>query len=527
MSLDYRNIGVLFSLNSLNVVLNVVISTMMVYLFGTSAEVEAFFAASVLGTAVSRFVNTGQLVEIIVARYHRIKQEVSPQAAMSVVATLSNYMVGIALLLVILFVASGTSIVNLLVPGFENTTKYQVWQIFCITGFLMPFQIATNIFQGMLNAENVYGKVEFTGTVSQVINIVILLVWGREGNVTSLVVALTISVLAQFATTIYYLRQLGYKHSWLFRNSHFPLSELARTLSATSTYMVSVQIYIFIFNAGLSLLPAGTFAVYRYAELIYGKVANIFLMPISTVFFNEINRFIIQNNGQLVKSYVSKNLNFSYFIGFLILLPFWAGGQYLIWTLWGGVKFNAHDVQSVYELLCLFFAAMICTGPYMIFRKLAVAVTPPELQNYYWSIIHVISATIGYFIIRSLGFEGVLIQVFLHNALMTAVPMLTIWFWKRDYFGFYEFKEIVKITFSFLIGIGFIWGIHPYWQVMSAYSKLMSLLIGVGLSITSLAIFMGCSLWLKVEEIRIIQEKIFNRLKAKIEDNTTYQDINH
>lgn len=485
----------------------------MVYLFGTSAEVEAFFAASVLGTTVSRFVNTGQLVEIIVARYYQIKQEVSPQAAMSVVATLSNYMVGIAFLLVLAFVTSGTGIVNLLVPGFEDTTKYQVWKIFCITGFLMPFQIATNIFQGMLNAENIYGKVEFTGTVSQVVNIVILLIWGREGNAASLVIALTISVLAQFGTVVYYLQQLGYRHSWLLHNPHFPLQDLVRMLSATSAYMVSVQIYTFIFNAALSLLPAGTFAIYRYAELIYGKVANVFLMPISTVFFNEINRFITQNNGQLVKNYVAKNLNFSYFVGFLILLPFWAGGQYLIWTLWGGIKFNAQDVKSVYELLCVFFAAMICSGPYMIFRKLAVSVTRPELQYYFWSIVQVISATIGYLMIQNFGFNGVLIHLFLHNVLMASVPMLTVWFWKRGYFGFYEFREIVKITFALIIGLIAVWSIHNYWQEFMVYDKLTSLFIGICLAITALLVFISCSLLFKVDEIQLIRTKVLNRIK--------------
>lgn len=526
MSLDYRNIGVLFSLNTVNVLLNVVISTLMVYLFGTSSQVEAFFAATVLGTTVSRFVNTGQLVEIIIARYHRIKQEVNPTAAMSVVATLSNYMVGIAFLLVIGFVASGTWIVNLLVPGFEAGTKHQVWQIFCITGFLMPFQIATNLFQGLLNAENIYGKVEFTATISQIINLLILLIWGRDGDAFILVIALVISVLAQFGTIVYYLRQIGYQHAWLFRNPHFPLRELVKTLSATSTYMISVQIYTFIFNAALSLLPAGSFAIYRYAELIYGKVANIFLIPISTVFFNEINRFITQNNGQLVKNYVSKNLNFSYFIGFLLLLPFWAGGKYLIWTLWGGIKFNAQDVISVYELLCVFFLAMIWSGPYMIFRKLAVSVTPPELLYYYWSVIHVISATIAYFLIRTLGFDGVLIQLFVHSFFMAAVPMLTVWFWKKTYFGFYEWPEFFKISFALSIGIGCIWIVRDYWQEMVKYDKTISFLIGAGLSFISLFIFVSICLLLKVEEIGLIQSKILGRIKTKIGNETPYEDLN-
>ncbi len=513
MSLDYRNIGVLFSLNTLNIILNVAVSTLTVYIFGTSAQVEAFFAASLLGTAVSRFVNTGQLIEIVVSRYHRVKQEAGKNAAMSIIATLCNYMTGIALLLTLVFVASGTGIINLLVPGFTEETKWGIWQIYCITGFLMPIQIATNLFQGLLNAENIYGKVEFTNTISLITNILILVVWGTSENVTSLILGLFISVLAQFFTTIYYLRQIGYQHSWLLRNPYFPLRDLVRTLSATSTYMVSVQLYIFIFNAALSLLPPGSFAIYRYAEIIYGKVASVFMLPISTVFFNEINRLLNQNNGQSIKAFVSKNLNFSFFIGFMILLPFWAGGKYLLWTLWGGAKFNSHDVTAVYELLCIFFLSMIWSGPYMIYRKLAVSVVRPEILYYYWSIIHVISALIGYATIRTLGFNGVMLQVFVHNFLMSLVPILTVWYWKRVYLGLYELREIAKITLALLVGTGVVWSLNNYWGEVFDYDKIKSFFVGFLLITVASFVYIGSNLLLKVHDIKLISSKISNRIK--------------
>lgn len=512
MSLDYRNIATLLSINILNVILNIINSTLMVYFFGTSSEIEAFFAASVLGTSVSRFVNTGQLVEVVVARYHRTKVEVSAEAAMSIVATLANYIVGIALVLVVVFIASGTDVINLLVPGFKLTTKEQVWQIFCFTGFLLPIQIATNVFQGMLNAENIYGKTEFTSTISQLVHVLILCIWGRNGDIRSLIAALFISVLAQFGTVVYYLKHIRYCHTWLFRNPHFPLHELSSTLLATSTYMGGVQVYTFIFNAALSLLPAGTYALFRYAELIYGKVANIFLIPVSTVFFNEINRLIHQNNGQLVKAFVAKNLNFSYFIGFLILIPFGAGGQYLIWTLWGGIKFNAQDVESVYQLLCVFFAAMICTGPYMIYRKLAVSVTNPELQYYFWSVVHVLSALFSYVIIQTFGFTGVLIHLFTHSTFMALVPLLTVLVKKKAYFGFYERVEVLKITFAFLVSIGVGWLAKGYWQAISHYNKLVSFFIGTSLASLAILVFVGICLLLKVTDLQIIIKKIGKRI---------------
>ncbi|TAH08115.1 MAG: hypothetical protein EAZ14_10400 [Runella slithyformis] len=508
MNLDYRNIGKLFSLNTLNVLLSIVYSTLTVYYFGTSEQIEAFFAASVLGTAISRFVQTGQLVEIVVPRYHKVKQEIGPQAAMSVIATLCNFMVGIAFLLVLVFILGRTWVVNLLVPGFAMPTKELVWQIFCWTGFLMPIQIATNLFQGMLNAENIYGKVEFTNTISLFITVSILAVWGQDGNVMALVIGLILSVLAQFATTVYYLRQVGYRHSFSFVNPHFPLRDLFQAIVATSSYMGSVQIYTFVFNAALSLLPAGTFAIYRYAEVIYGKVANVFMIPVSTVFFNEINRFINQDNGQLVRGFVVKNLNLSYFLGFLILLPFLAGGQYFIWTLWGGSKFNAQDVQRVYGLLCVFFAIMIISGPYMIFRKLAVSVAHPNFLYGAWAVAHLFSCALGYWLMQVWGIAGLMMQVFAHSFLMMLIPIYAVYRNKAHYIGLHNPTETFKVTVAAAVAALAAWGAGTIWVGFANYGKLSSLLVsGLLASITVLA-FVGSSLYLKVQELEIVRKKI-------------------
>ena len=515
MNLDYRNIGVLFSLNSLNVLLNIAYSTLTVYYFGTSPSVAAFFAATVLGTAVSRFVQTGQLVEIVVPRYHKIKQEVGQQEAMSIIATLCNFMAGTALLLVIGFILAGNQVVELLVPGFESITKLDVLQIFTITGFLMPIQIATNLFQGMLNAENIYGKVELTNTISLLVTVLILLIWGNDGNIMALVIGLVISVLAQFATTVYYLRQVNYRHKFTLKNQYFPLRELFKAISATSAYMVGVQVFTFAFNAALSQMPGGTFVIYRYAEVIYGKTANIFMIPISTVFFNEINRLINQNNGNLVRDFVTKNLNLSYFVVFVALLPFAAGGQYFIWTLWGGLKFNAHDVHEVYLLLCVFFATMVFNGPYMIFRKLAVSVARPEIQYYLWAVGHLISGAMAYFLIHNFGFLGLLIQTFAHTFLMMLIPVFTVYWNKPDYLGLHSPVEIYKITISMLIGSSAAWAASTVLGNFFNYNKLDSLLVSAALATIALSILIGSSLWLKVQELGVIRLKIEQLIRRR------------
>jgi putative peptidoglycan lipid II flippase len=513
VALDYKNIGKLFSLNIINIILNFAYSTLMIYLFGTSREIEAFFAASVLGTAVSRFVQTGQLVEIIVPKYHKVKSEVGSQEAMSIISMMANYMSGIAFLLVLVFIAGGTSVVNLLVPGFEKTAQDHVYQIFCITGFLMPIQIATNLFQGMLNAENIYGKVEITNTVSLLVNLLILIIWGHSHTADILVVGLVFSVLMQFLTTLYYLRQVGYKHSFAFKSQYLPFREMWQAISAATFYMGGVQVYMFAFNAALSFLPAGVFATFRYVEVIYGKVANVFMMPISTVFFNEINRFLNQQNSSKIKAFVTQNLNFSYFIGFMIFIPFLAGGQYLIWTAWGGTKFDANAAQRVYELLTVFFLGMLLTGPYMIFRKMSVSVTRPDLQYYFWGITHVVSGLISYLLLQYLGFKGLLIQIFIHNLITTLVPILTVYFLKKQYFALYSTAEVFKITTALLLSLAVVWLMNAYFTDFRGLSKIVSAEIGLFEAGISVTIFVVLCYFLRVEEIQILKDKLHQSLR--------------
>ncbi len=511
MSLSYRNIGTLFGLNILNVLLSVAYSTIMIHFFGTSSKVEAAFAATVLGTTISRFVQTGQLVEILVPRYHKIKSEVSKKAAMSIISMMCNYMAGTAFFMVLCFIASGSLVIDLLVPGFSPAAKEQVFEIFCMTGFLMPIQIATNLFQGMLNAENIYGKVELTNTFSLLISVVVLLVFGHTESIYVLVVGTISGVLLQFATTVYYLREVGYRHDFKFKNPYFSLKEMWQALSATFFYMGGVQVQTFVFNAALSFLPSGIFAIYRYVETIYGKVANVFMIPISTVFFNDINRFIVQNNQKAVKNFVSKNLNFSYLVAFIILLPFVAGGQYFIWTMWGGSKFTAQDVHYVYWLLVVFFLTMVWQGPYMIYRKLAVSVTRPDLQYYLWGLAQLCSATIGYFLVITWKFEGLQIQIFMHTLLMSIVPATVILRFKKEFFALYNWKEVLKITLGVLVAMALFEITKPYFPLYSTLNKLQSLLVGSVQAAFVLTGFLLTCYLMKVEEIEILKHKVLGK----------------
>ncbi len=52
-------------------------------------------------------------------------------------------------------------------------------------------------------------------------------------------------------------------------------------LGATLPYVALTQVFAFVFDAALSHLPQGSFAVFRYATMIWSRTQRIFLRPLS------------------------------------------------------------------------------------------------------------------------------------------------------------------------------------------------------------------------------------------------------
>ena len=508
MSLNYKSLGILFSLNTINVILNIAASTLMVYYFGTSRAIEVYFAATLLGTTITKLAQTGQLTEIFVPKYHAIKAQKSQAEASVIFAVLANYMFLFSAVLVVVFLLLKNSVIGWLVPGFDAASREQVYELFCYTSLLIPFQVITSTFQGLLNAEKIYGKVELSYTLAVLTTIGIIVFLGPTYGATVLVFSWMAGIVYQMAAIVYYLRQIDYRHRFVLQTPLIGLREITHVIGATSLYVLSVQVHVFLFNGALSLLPAGSFAIYRYAENIYGRLSMVILAPISIVFFNEINQQLSRMTTAEVRQFVQKSLHFSFFVCLLTFAVFWAGGQYLIWFLWGGAKFNFADVQQVYVLLCVFFGVLTIQGFNTIYRKLGVSVSNPNVQYVAWSVAHVVSGLAAYFLIQHFGFQGLILQTLLHIILLTVVPVATVYTRKRAFFTGMKTSETLRIVGCFGASVALGFGLHQFLPLTSGFSKLEALLTGGLVCAGAGLLYLGCGFALKVAEMEVIRQKM-------------------
>ena len=508
MSLNYKSLGILFSLNTVNVILNIAASTLMVYYFGTSRAIEAYFAATLLGTTIAKLAQTGQLTEIFVPKYHAIKAQKNQAEASVIFSVLVNYLFLFSAGLVVFFLLLKNTIITWLVPGFDAASQAQVYDLFRWTSVLIPFQVITSAFQGLLNAEKIYGKVELSYTFAVLTTIGIIVGFGPKYGASILVFSWMAGIVYQLVAVFYYLSQIGYRHRFVLQTQLIGLREILHLIGATSLYVLSVQAHVFLFNGALSLLPAGTFAIYRYAESIYGRLSMVILAPISVVFFNEINHQLTRMTTADVRQFVQKSLHFSFFICLLTFVVFWAGGQYLIWFLWGGQKFSFVDVQQVYVLLCVFFGVLTIQGFNTIYRKLGVSVSNPNFQYVAWSVAHVVSGLAAYSLIKGFGFQGLIAQTLLHIVLLTAVPIATVYLKKRVFFTSMQPAETWRIVGCF--GVSLLWGVALQYllPLTPQFSKVEALLAGGLVCAGAGLLFLGGGFVFKIAEMEVIRQKL-------------------
>jgi putative peptidoglycan lipid II flippase len=167
----------------------------------------------------------------------------------------------------------------------------------------------------------------------------------------------------------------------------------------------------------------------------------------------------------------------------------------------------------VYELLTIFFLGMLLTGPYMIFRKMSVSVTRPDLQYYFWGITHVVSGLISYLLLQHFGFKGLLAQIIIHNLITTSVPILTVYFLKKQYFALYSISEVFKITTALLLSLVVVWLMKSYFEDFRHTTKLISAEIGLFEAGISATTFIVLCYFLRVEEIQVLKAKLHQSLR--------------
>lgn len=372
MEIQKKSVAFLGLLSGLSTVLGLVFSIVLAQCYGVSRDVEIYFASSTLFFSIATLTQTGAITEIALPVYHKHIQQFGKTEAVKLYCQILNWM-GLAALLVALVSAlfSGL-IIQIFIPGFSQEDQDKAQLFFLLISPLFILEILKSILSTFLNAEKVFGRTELTNVVSQLGNILFIIFFHKRLGAFAAMMGLWFSQVLSFGYSLYLARKSGFRYHFTWFDQRFSVGELLSKIKNTYAYIIATQFYIIGLNAALSQLPAGHYAVFKYAQLIFSKTQGLLLHPVTTVFFSQfskgfahgaknISQLIIQSNRITILSSIA-----------IFSLVFGVGFPTFCW-IWLNEKFDLVNIQLAYRILLVHYILLFFNGLGLIYRKVNMA----------------------------------------------------------------------------------------------------------------------------------------------------------
>lgn len=439
-------------LNVVGAVIGVASSVVVAYFFGTSRALEIYFAAATLLALTTSLTQTGQLSEIFLPVYHRIKHDEGIERAQRAFSIILNWMmISVAVLSLVLWVLTPV-LVRLLVPGFGTEDRVLCARMFRWLLPILGVQVALSLVRTLANAERWFGKPEAIGVGARASVLVGIAALAHPFGTWAMVAALWIGQGLHVLGYAIMLPRLGYRYRFCLRQEGFSAWSVFSKLFATLGYAGATQVYGFVLNAALSLLPQGTYAVFKYVQQLYARTRGVFIRPISVVFFTQFSESLARG-AENVKAFARAALSRCLGISSLAIVAIVVAGQPLLSGLWGSKRFGPEHLDLAAMLLAVFYVLLLASALGQIGRKMTISLGMVGRQYLSTSAVQVLSAACAWGLISYFGVPGAMATVVFNSAALASAPLIVLLVWRKDMVPFYPVDRIARWIVSAMAGL--------------------------------------------------------------------------
>lgn len=466
-----RSIGILTILNVLSAVVGLAQSVAVAFFFGTTRAIEIWFAAQGLLLSVQRLTQTGQLAEIFLPLYHRIKHDHGPEDAQRSFAALVNWMVLIVAGLCLVMWSLARPLVDLRVPGFTAIDRAVAEQMLVWLLPLLGLQVICSLVKTLAHAERWFGIPEAIGLAARGAGLATIIVLASDRAADRgawvMVVALWVACGVQVVGLAVMLWRMGYRHRLVLRGRHFRVAWVFRKLSVTLGYVGATQVYAFVLDAMMSTLPQGIFAAFRYVRIyLFDKAMTILLRPIGVVFFTHVSEALARgarNVRDLARTALARTLGIATLAAVMIAVA----GRSLLKGIWA---FPDDTLEIATILMVVHFLLIFVAALEQVARKTTMSLGMVSRQYVSTGAVQLLSAVLAWSLIREpIGLFGLAATVSCNVILLAAAPMVILGIWRRDLAAFYPMDRAWRWALSaaagWAAGTAMRWGLGPYWPM--------------------------------------------------------------
>lgn len=481
--LNFKAVGFLTIIGVIGLLLNIVYYILQVDYFGIDRQIEIYFIAlNLTGLGLTALL-AGQIGPLALPIYLEKREKHGTKIADEVFSVIINWMFVFSIPVASILLCFAPFIIQLIVPGFEEIDQRSILLLFRILIFTIPIQVVNILLNNLLNAQNIYGRVELINILRIVISIVVLILLFDELGVYALILSYWIEVLLSFFINVFLLNRIHFNYQAKLYSSRFNHFKFFKQSSSAYFGSGSSQFYNFVLTASVSFLPVGIYAIFKYTETILMKISGIVLMPMNTVFFTTFAEEFNKKAKGLNK-HIEQAINFGLLLSILILSLSVSFGNDILTFLWGG-RFSTVNYQIAYTFFVLNIITLVFFTIKTIFYRVALVYKQTFKIYLSQGLGWLVSSVYAYFSIKyfqSTGLGSVIIFVSLFPLI---ISFFVIYSYDKKIRTVLNFRYFVKLIVLLVATLFFGYHINQLglfnFQYAIRINALMGLLIKGGI----------------------------------------------
>lgn len=438
-----KSIASLSLVNIFSTIFTLINSIAIAQIFGTTRQIEVFFAASVLLNIILNLSLSGSFGEILIPIYHNLKINRGRICAQKHISAVINwYTAGIAIISTFIYICAPW-LIKIIVPGFEPSDHHLGAQFIRAFAPILIFLFVNGQIKALLNAENLFGKAELAGVFSKIIKLFIIILGFKAFGIWVMVISWWAITLFEFAIILFLYIKTGARYYLVLGVGDEPLLPVFKQILSALPNMISSQLFTIVINSGLSTLSQGSYAVYNYAVMLTKRLQGIFLKPILTVFFSSFSQSYFDKNRSS-SSLIRKALNNFMFILFPAFTVTIFAGKPGLAFMWFGENYSKDDINLALMVIIIHIAIFLFVSLNAIARKILIVKGYVKLVFSLTSISYIFSSVFCWYAIQKWSFNGVLVSISFTAILQTVVLFLMLSHRKIRSLFFYPPGESLK-----------------------------------------------------------------------------------
>ncbi|NLK52019.1 MAG: murein biosynthesis integral membrane protein MurJ [Syntrophomonadaceae bacterium] len=307
---------ILFLLNFLSKTLGLVREIVIAQQFGASAEVDAYLVAFTLPSVLFALI-AGALTTVVIPVYSEYAARDGEAEAWRLFSTVGNVLLLLLTALMGIGLLLAPWLVKILAPGFTGETERLTVELTRIMFPLLIFSGLSALFNGLLNARNIFGVTALNAPLSNLGVIIAVLTTGHLWGVRGMALGLLIGGMAGALVQIPALYKSGFRWRWELNLRHPGLKKILKLIMPIAVGLSISQTYILVDRILASGLVEGSIAALNYANRLIQMPLGLFVTAVGTAFFPAFTHRAAEGNWESLRDGIRRGLR----IVILVCLP--------------------------------------------------------------------------------------------------------------------------------------------------------------------------------------------------------------